>query len=449
MLTPLIGPLVLVAITASDPDRLHEVGAVLGDPLDPATWPAEEAGLVPQVLPDGLDASSLDELIDFGLTHDAGLRAAFERWRAAEERVPQARALPDPTLTFVQFLEEIQTRTGPQRRQLGVSQLIPGPGKRRLREEVARHEAERRRWELEARRLSLVHDITNAHLDYAYLARELRITQDNLELLKRLEPIVQRRVQAGDGQAGLLRMLVEIGKLENEVISLRDRRPVLSARLDALLNREPLVLLPWPVLAEPSGAVLDAERLGERLTAANPGLQALRVQVEADDAGGELARTTGRPDTTVGLTWFDTSDAPEPRPRGSGDDPLAVTVSVSLPVWRQRVRAASAEAEHERRASRAELRRLEALLAAELQEATFRHEDAARQLRLHRDSLMPRARQALVVTEAAYRTGSAEVLELIESQRVLLDFERAYWRACRDQAQQRARLVALVGGELP
>ena len=57
--------------------------------------------------------------------------------------------------------------------------------------------------------------------------------------------------------------------------------------------------------------------------------------------------------------------------------------------------------------------------------------------------------QALAVTDASYRAGHAALLDVMDSQRAVLAFERAYWRACRDHEQYRARLEALCGEQLP
>ena len=89
-----------------------------------------------------------------------------------------------------------------------------------------------------------------------------------------------------------------------------------------------------------------------------------------------------------------------------------------------------------------------ATLRAELEHAAFLLDDAARQVALYRDTLLPRAREGLEVTRTAYRSGSASVLDLIDSERALLEFETGYWRACRDHHQSLARLEALVGGEI-
>ena len=54
----------------------------------------------------------------------------------------------------------------------------------------------------------------------------------------------------------------------------------------------------------------------------------------------------------------------------------------------------------------------------------------------------------MTVTRASYRAGTASLLEMLDRERSLLDFETAYWRAIRDYLQSEARLVTLVGGPI-
>lgn len=74
--------------------------------------------------------SALDDYIRVALDSNQGLRATFDQWQSALEAVPQARALPDPTFQWTHFIEEIQTRTGPQNNRFVLSQKLPWKGKR-------------------------------------------------------------------------------------------------------------------------------------------------------------------------------------------------------------------------------------------------------------------------------------------------------------------------------
>ena len=60
------------------------------------------------------DSASLDYFLRSAALNNPGLEAAFNRWKAALERVPQSRALPDPKFTYAYFIREVETRVGPQ-----------------------------------------------------------------------------------------------------------------------------------------------------------------------------------------------------------------------------------------------------------------------------------------------------------------------------------------------
>ena len=72
---------------------------------------------------------SLEKLLTYAAYHNPELEAAFDRWKAALEKIPQVRALPDPRLTYAYYIENVETRVGPQRHRLDLSQTFPWFGK--------------------------------------------------------------------------------------------------------------------------------------------------------------------------------------------------------------------------------------------------------------------------------------------------------------------------------
>ncbi len=388
----------------------------------------------------------LESYLRFGLENHAGLRAAFDRWIAALERVPQVTSLPDPRLSFSHFIERVETRTGPQRSRLRLAQTFPWFGKLELRGEVADRHAESMWSRVEATRLAVRRDIVVAFYEYGYLAHAIRIADENLELLRQLEPVVQRKVQTGGDQADLVRLQVEIGKLENDLDSLRARSPALAARLDAVLNRTGDGPLPIPEVEGADVVSLAFSDLQRRMLEANPELHALRQAVLREGKRVELARLEGFPDITIGFDFLETGSAVIDNQRGDGDDPFGIGISLNLPIWRQRYTAAEREARSARHAAEGDVTQRENALHAALALALFEEDDSSRQISLYRDTLLPRARQALDVTQSSYEAGSATLTDFIDSQRQLLSFERSYWRAVTRYEQRIADIEALVGG---
>ncbi len=398
------------------------------------------------------ERADLADYTAFALLHHKGLEAAFERWRAAAEEVGIASALPNPRFTYGEFLEEIQTRTGAQERSFGLTQAFPWPGTLDARAEIAARRADVLRTQMDRERLSVAMRVAIAFHDYAFLADEVAKTRDVLDLVRSLEPIVQVRVRAGGGQADVLRLQVEVGRLEDDVRRLEERRRVLSARLaDAIqLPTEGNRLLPFPSAVVPDAVVPVSDSARERILArvagGNPHLLMLIEKLRVARAAQDLAAFAARPDFSAGLKYFETGDALNGSTRGSGDDPLLLSVSVGLPLWRASYAAQRRQADHLVRAAQADLDAARSSINADAIEVLFQADDAARRIRLYRESLLPRAREAVQLTLTSYRAGTATVLDLLDSERALLEFELTYRRAIRDYQQGQARLTEITGG---
>lgn len=396
-----------------------------------------------------IERADLELYLAYGLEHSAQLRTSFEAWRATTERVEQVSTLPDPRLSFGEFIEEVQTRTGPQQRRLGLSQAFPWPGKLDAKANLATRQAEAAWEQVEQERLRVARRIEEAFYEYAFLARELAITTELLGLVQGLEPVVQGRIRAGAGQEDLLRLQVEIGRLEDDVASISQRRPALSARLADAMNmrvRGTASLLPLPELTAPTRTSRDTAALVEQAFSSSPRLRVLERRLEAAQAAQELTKYKRRPEFAARVDYIDTGNALSGGTPGSGDDPLFVGLSMSLPVWTSSYSAADREARHSVRAARSSLEDARSTLNADISEEVYRVDDSQRRLELYRESLIPRARESLQLTTASYRAGSASVLDLLDSERALLEFELSYWRACREFLQGEARLTELLGG---
>jgi len=82
---------------------------------------------------------------------------------AVEQRAPQVKALPNPTATLTWFVLPPQTRVGPQRAAVNLTQQLPWFGTLKFDEQAALWDAVARRAVLEAARINVV---TEARADY-------------------------------------------------------------------------------------------------------------------------------------------------------------------------------------------------------------------------------------------------------------------------------------------
>jgi cobalt-zinc-cadmium efflux system outer membrane protein len=391
--------------------------------------------------------AGLEDYIAVGLAENPGLRSDYQRYQAALERIPQAKSLPDPRVSATQFIEEIQTRTGPQRSQLMLSQTFPWFGKLRLRGEVASKEAEAIYHEYENLVLVLIRDITLAYYDYAYLGKSTEITEEIIGLLERLEETVQQKVRGGGDRAPLLRLQVEIGKNKDILQTLEKERGRQEATVNALLNRREESGLSFPALPDPLVNAVDRGDLVVDLLTRNPELRAFQSRVEKADRAVQLAKKSPIPDPTVGATYMVTGPAVNPGTPGSGDNPFGVQLSFSIPLWFGKYKAEKREAIANEIAIKSRLEDRENDLIEALEKALEDLKENEDRVALYTDTLLPKAREAVEVTEASYSGDRATILDFIDSERTLLELENAYWRAVAEQFKSRVRLETLTGGK--
>lgn len=394
------------------------------------------------------ELDTLPEYLEYAALNNARLEALFYQWRAALERAPQAGALPDPKFTYGYFIREVETRVGPQDQRFGIGQTFPWFGKTGLRTSKATEAANAEYAMFQAEKLKVFNQVTQVFFEYYYLRQALDITQENIELLKSLERVAQVKVRGGSSVGGVIKAQVEIGKLEDRMRTLSELREPLVARLNAALNLPSSTQLPWPETMELEVTELDREQLLSRVTETSPELKALEHRLNAEEIGIRLAKKDFYPDVTLGMDYIATGDASNPNSAGSGKDPVIAMISINLPLWHGKYRAGLREAMNRREGALGNLQNRTNELQAQLKLALYHFEDSERKLRLYQETLMPLATQSLGVAQESYEAGKSDFLELIDAQRLALEFQLAYQRAFADRYQALSEIEMLMGERL-
>lgn len=428
-----------------DTDSPRNPHAVRADMLAPSRAGLDEAESLPVLDADAL----LEDYLRYAALRNPGLEAMFHEWQAAVERLPQVSALPDPQLTYGYYLGEVETRVGPMQHTVSLSQRFPWFGKLKDREDAAARHANAAYERLEAARLALFLTVERAYNDLYFLRRSIEIANENIELLQQFERIARTRYRvAAAGHPDIIKIQVELGTLEDRLRQLRDLRRPYTARLNAALGRAPEAEVHWPRSVSERVVDVSADVLVEALQRRNPELIALQEEIERERISTEIARKEGYPDFTVGLAYTAIGERRDMVLDENGDDALLATLSINLPIWREKYDAGVREAIARRMAAAA--RRGDTLnqLASELQQAIFEHQDAQRRIELYRDTLVPKAKESLQASLASFEQGQVDFLDLVETQRTLLEFELAIEQALVDRATSYARIERLVGSRL-
>jgi cobalt-zinc-cadmium efflux system outer membrane protein len=398
---------------------------------------------------DANDPVTLEEYLTSAALNNAGLQAAFEQWKMAVEQVPQAKSLPDPKFTYGYFIKDVETRVGPQRNRVEIMQTFPWFGVIEARTDAAGAAAKAAQQRYEAVKLGLFFEVKDAFYEYAYLARAVDIARQNLELIQHFEEVARTKyVTTTASHPDVIRAQVELAKLDDQLKTLEQLRTPIVARLNAVLNRKSLEMLPWPQERKLQMTKVSREKVIELLKLQNPELKALDFEVEAAQSRVELAKKKFWPEVGVGVGWIDTGSAMNPGVRDSGKDPIILMFTMNVPIWRDSYKAAELQAKADSLRASQQKTETENTIVARAERALYDFEDSNRKINLYGDALMPKAEELVGASETAYEAGTVDFLSLIDAQQKLLEFQLRYERAVADNQQGLARLEMLVGSEL-
>lgn len=375
------------------------------------------------------------------------LRAAYERWRSQVSALALVRSLPDPTVGFGFFAREVETRVGPQQARFAFEQRIPWLTKLTLAGDARALAANAAFAEAESLRLGLGVQIRTIWGELYFLGKRIRITGDNVELVRLWEQSALTRYKASLlSYRDIIRAQIELRTLEDDLARLNQRQRPLVTRLLALVGADLRTAVSLPeALPEIAPLPPDSE-LRAALQQHNPQLTALSDLAKSARVEVARARTRYRPDFRVGLAYTVTGSANTPGVPGSGKDAVVPQFGFSVPIWWGAYGAGVEAAIASQRAADEGVRGQRLALEAELEDALFGLRDAQRRRILYRDDILPKARETLESTTASYRSGRATLIDLIDAQRTLLEFDLAIERSLADAFIGAARVRALVGG---
>ncbi len=434
-----------------------------------ALWVVLAASAEAQLRP-----SSLDEVLARADTTNPRILSARRSADAAAAAVPQAGAFPDPTLGFglmnVPIADPSLSREMMTMTQVQVGTMVPWPGKRGLREDVATLRAEAADWDVQRARDEVEADVRTAFYSLYFVEQALEVTERNVLLLEDFASLTATRYAVGTAaQPDVLKAQVERTRLADQYVALEARRAAVRARLNALLSRPtetplPPVGLPGELTAAAlapgetgtrfvsaalrdvlapgagEGALPSVVELQEAALAQSPVLRAHLLRITAEEQQLALARTATRPDVRVSANYSQ---------RSGFADFFSLMVSAPIPVFAGRKQAqgvaqqaAVVQAQDARYTSMVDdLNARIASLHASLVAARDR-------LVLLDDGILPQANTALASASSSYQVGRVDFLTLLDAQVTLYRHELEYHRLLSDFAKDVATLELVTGTEV-
>ena len=164
----------------------------------------------------------------------------------------------------------------------------------------------------------------------------------------------------------------------------------------------------------------------------------------------DLAKKAYYPDVTLGIDVINTEESTSAvRPRDSGKDAVIASLSLNIPIWQKKLDAAQNQAKYQYLSAMQSKTEMLNNLSTQTKLALYKYRDGQRKMNLYHDTLIPKAEESVKAVETSFSAGNNSFTDMIDAQRVMLEFELSYERSLADKAQRLAELEMLAGGQIP
>jgi outer membrane protein TolC len=331
-------------------------------------------------------------------------------------------------------------------KQIKLTQEIPFPGKTDLRKEAADKDVSIAEWNLKELELKIIRQVKESFFELCFVNSAIETTEQNKILLKQFVTIAESKYSVGKGiQQDVLKAQVELSKIMDELIELRQLQANETAKLNILMNRLPQEPLEIPHGLTQTGFKFDIEALQDLAEENRPFLQGIQSAINKFTITKELAEKEYYPDFQVGLRYGQREDSPmEDHP-----DFVSGFIGVNIPIWfatKQRKKVAEENyriltAKDSYNAAKNDVfLKIKLILDKEIK--------GRKLISLIKTGIIPQARQSLESALAAYGVDKVDFLTLIANQVTLLKWEIKYHRQLTDYEQNLAALEHVVGQPL-
>lgn len=391
---------------------------------------------------------SLQDLISEALNNNPTIQEAYNLWKAAEYKIKSVKSLPDPMAKYGYFGENVETRVGPQEHKYGASQKIPFPGKLGLKGRAQAKHAEMLKEKYEAAKREVIKNIKFVYYDIFWVDMAIQITEGEKAILESLEKVAQRKYESNlTPQADVIKAQVELSRLIDKLLLLRQNRNSLVAKLNSILNRARDSELGSVTNAEPTNFEYEISQLQEIAKGSRQELIAANLDIERASYEKSLARMDYLPDFTFGFDYIQVGSGETTMPN-DGQDAWMGSVAVNIPIWFDKLNAQNKEKKALLEAARKNYENVGNSVTYEVEDLYFKILTYKDIISLYKTALIPQSEQAFDAAKTGYETGKVDFLNWLDAERILLQTRLAYYKAIADYQKSIAYLERVVGQDL-
>lgn len=447
-------------------------------------------------------AQSLDEYLLKAAENNPELKAAYQDYLASTERGNQV-SLPDPELQVGFFFSPMERFMGNQQADIRLMQMFPWFGMLKVQESEADQMAFARYQLFLDAKNNLFFQFRTTWYAFVELQQEIRITKENLEILRKYERMALIRFESasspaagpsatpmasssnssvsagaggmnsmgnqyqpmaspakssgmsspsamsttGPGMTDVLRIRLQINTLENDLQLLEANKIPLQVELNMLMNEDRDAEIADPDPLPPFELSIDKELILDSISTNNPMLAMYDAELLALESQKKMAKLDGKPMLGAGVNYMPFKPRIEDGMSMGGNDMIMPMVTMTLPIYRQKTNARIKEAELLQESVRFQKENTLNQLELGWSKAIRDFEDANRKVELY-EAQLKLAKQNLSLLLTAYATNGQDFEEVLRAQQLVLDFEFSKISAITNQYNAIAMLDMLSAASI-
>ena len=390
----------------------------------------------------------LDQYLVIAAKNNPGLKAKFNDYMAAMQIGDQVSSLQDMQFAFGYFIRPVETRVGPQKARLSLSQMFPWFGQLKANRSVADEMANAKFESFEDAKSKLYYDVKTAYYDLYFTQKAIQITKENLTLLDILNEVALIKMEGGlVSSVDQLRIEMELGDMKNQLALLEDRLVTQTVAFNNLLNveREREVILEDTLYVP--GHIITKEAILDTIRLKNHQLTALDYEYNSYLNKEKASRKQGAPSINIGIDYIfvGKSDNPNLEPSINGQDAILFPkIGLTVPLYRKKYKAMVNEAVYQQQAVLNRKADKFNVLESLLEKVIAEYRDAGRRYLLYQQQRRF-AFQAMEILRAQYTTSNTNFEEILRMENRLLKYALELEKARADKNAADAFIMYLMG----
>lgn len=386
-------------------------------------------------------AQSLKDYLEEAEANNPEIQAFEMRYSISKEKISAAHSLPNTSVSAGYFVSEPETRTGPQRVRLSVSQMLPWFGTISARENYASALADADYLDLVIAKRKLALSVTQSYYVLYLLEAKQKVLAENIQLLDTYEQLSLTSVEVGKASAvDVLRLQIRKNELRQQMEVLEQLFFAERANFNALRNQKQS--LDVPIVSQLDLPVEDSILNNAQLDL-NPELLKYDRLYESVTKSELLNQKQSAPNFGIGLDYVTVSERPDMDFVDNGKDIVMPMVSLSIPLFNNSYKSVTKQNEFRQLELESQKQqRLKVLETALAKAVSQRNQARISYNTINRN--LKQAKDAEDILIKNYETGTIDFNDVLDIQELQLRFQIHRLETIKSYYEQSAIINYLI-----